>query len=59
LAKGKVISAEGKSVAFQFTLREDMIIKTKNEHTTGSLANTVRQSMFVIRNFKKRHTSKK
>jgi len=35
---GKVISAEEKSVAFQFMVRKDMITKTKVEHTTGSLA---------------------
>ena len=36
-----------------------MITKTKDEHLTGSLASTVRQALFIICNFKKRHTSKK
>ena len=36
-----------------------MIIKTKYKHTTGVWQNTVCQALFVISNFKKRHTSKK
>ena len=57
--KRNVISAEEKSVAFQFMVRTDILLRRRTNIQQRVWQNTVRQALFVIYNFKKRHTSKK